>query len=135
MGMDKLASPDAPLTFVFPETRNPSVTCEPRASMTAGCTFALAKASLQTSVDFTAVNTINITEPMKTTNNTAMLKQPSGTNHFQFRFHQFGFAVEEIGGFCSTELFYFEREAFCNRSLSLRSKLDGFSCREAGCRP
>lgn len=47
-----------------------------------------------------------------------MLKQPSGTNHFQFRFHQFGFAVEEIGdGFCSTELFYFEREAPCNRSL------------------
>src|SRR6266568_5315052 len=47
-----------------------------------------------------------------------MLKQPSGTNHFQFRFHQFGFAVGEIGGgFCSTELFYFEREALCNRSL------------------
>ena len=46
-----------------------------------------------------------------------MLKQPSGTNHFQFRFHQFGFAVEEMCGFCSTELFYFEREAPCNRSL------------------
>src|SRR6266700_4614704 len=25
MGMDRLASPDAPLTFVFPETRNPAV--------------------------------------------------------------------------------------------------------------
>ena len=46
-----------------------------------------------------------------------MLKQPSGTNHFQFRFHQFGFGVEEIGGFCSTKLFYFRREAVCNRSL------------------
>jgi hypothetical protein len=47
-----------------------------------------------------------------------MLKQPSGTNHFQFRLHQFGFAVEEIGGgFCSTQLFYFEREDLCNRSL------------------
>src|SRR5436190_24006328 len=70
------------------------------------------------SVDFTALNTIKTTEPTKTTNNTAMLKQPTGTNHFQFRFHQLGFAVEEsCGGFCSIELFYFEGEALCNRSL------------------
>src|SRR5438045_8358408 len=70
------------------------------------------------SVDFTALNTINITEPTKTTNNTAMLKQPRGTNHFQFRFHQFGLGVGETGGaICSTAFFYFEGEAFCNRSL------------------
>jgi hypothetical protein len=58
---------------------------------------------------------INITEQTKTTNNSAMLKQPRGTNHFQCRFHQFGFDVDEIGGgFCSTEFFYFERQALCN---------------------
>ncbi len=34
--MERFASPDAPLTFVFPETRNPTVIGEPRASMTAG---------------------------------------------------------------------------------------------------
>src|SRR5438045_3081027 len=45
--MDKLASPEAPFTFVFPETRNPSVTGEPSTSMTAGCAFALSKACLQ----------------------------------------------------------------------------------------
>ena len=47
-----------------------------------------------------------------------MLKQPRGTNHFQFRFHQFGLGVGETGGaICSTAFFYFEGEAFCNRSL------------------
>jgi hypothetical protein len=40
-------------------------------------------------VDFIALNTINATEPTKATNNTNMLKQPTGTNHFQFRFPQF----------------------------------------------
>jgi hypothetical protein len=126
MGMDRLASPDAPLTFVFPETRKPSVTGEPRASITAGCAFARAKASLYTSVDFTALNTIKSTEPTKTTNNTAILKQPRGTNHFQFRFHQLAFGVGGTGGgICSTEPFYFEREAFCNRSLRCDLSLTG----------
>jgi hypothetical protein len=36
-----------------------------------------------------------------------MLKQPSGTNHFQFRFHQFDLGVGGIGGgVCSIEAFY-----------------------------
>jgi len=43
--MERFVSPDAPLTFVFPETRNPSVMGEPRASITAGFAFAVAKAS------------------------------------------------------------------------------------------
>ena len=30
--MERFVSPDAPLTFVFPETRNPSVMGEPRAN-------------------------------------------------------------------------------------------------------
>jgi hypothetical protein len=47
-----------------------------------------------------------------------MLKQPSGTNHFQFRLHQLAFGVGGIiGGVWSTELFYFEGEALRNRSL------------------
>ena len=44
--MERFASPEAPLTFVFPETRNPSVIGEPRTSMTAGCALARASASL-----------------------------------------------------------------------------------------
>lgn len=56
-----------------------------------------------------------------------MLKQPRGTNHFQFRFRQFGLGTEETGGggVCSTELFYLEREAFCNRSLRSDLRLTG----------
>jgi hypothetical protein len=38
-----------------------------------------------------------------------MLKQPRGTNHFQFRFHQLGLGVRGIaGGSCSTRSFYVE---------------------------
>jgi hypothetical protein len=44
--MERFASPDAPLTFVFPETTNPSLIGEPRASITEGCALARAKASL-----------------------------------------------------------------------------------------
>jgi len=44
-----------------------------------------------------------------------MLKQPSGTNHFQFRFHQFGLSVGGIGGdVWSTEPFYVESQLFGN---------------------
>jgi hypothetical protein len=56
-----------------------------------------------------------MTEPTKATNNSAMLKQPTGTNHFQLRFHQLGFRIGEAGGgVWSTESFYFGREARCN---------------------
>jgi hypothetical protein len=44
--MERLASPDAPFTFVFPETRNPSLIGEPRAPSTAAFSLARAKASL-----------------------------------------------------------------------------------------
>jgi hypothetical protein len=56
-------------------------------------------------VDFIALNTINAIEPTNATNNTNMLKQPSGTNHFQFRFHQLGLGVKGTVGFCCTEPF------------------------------
>src|SRR5438094_4318474 len=93
MGIARLGSPDAAFTFVFPETRNPSLIGEPRASITAGSAFARANASLQTSVDFIALKTITGIDPTKRTNSSATVKQPSGTNHFQFRFHQSGFGV------------------------------------------
>jgi hypothetical protein len=52
------------------------------------------------------------------TNNIAMLRQPSGTNHFQLRFHQFGFGVGGIADvICSTNVFYFECDALCNGFL------------------
>ncbi|PYL39484.1 MAG: hypothetical protein DMF36_05405 [Verrucomicrobia bacterium] len=79
-------------------------------------------------MDFIALNTINAIETTKATNNTNMLKQPTGTNHVQFRFHQFGLGARGIGGgFCSMEFFYVSREAFCNHSLylALRPRLDG----------
>ena len=44
--MERFASPDAPLTFVFPDTKNPSLIGEPRISITEGWTLARAKASL-----------------------------------------------------------------------------------------
>lgn len=44
--MERFVSPDAPLTFVFPETRNPSEMGEPIASITAEFALARAKASL-----------------------------------------------------------------------------------------
>src|SRR5438132_8045226 len=98
MGIDRFASPDAPFTFVLPERRNPSLIGDPRASITEGCACARAKAPLYTSVDFIALNTINAIETTKATNNTNMLKQPTGTNHVQFRFHQFGLGGRGIGG-------------------------------------
>jgi hypothetical protein len=64
---------------------------------------------LYTSLDLTALNTIRTIDPTRTTNNIAMLKQPRGTNHFQFRFHQLGLGVRGIaGGSCSTRPFYVE---------------------------
>jgi hypothetical protein len=101
MGIERLASPDAPFTSVFAETRNPSLIGEPRASITEGCACARAKAFLYTSVDFIALNTIKAIETTKTPNNTNMLKQPTGTNHVQFRFHQLDRGVRGTAGFCS----------------------------------
>jgi len=89
-------------------------------------------------VDFIALNTINAIETTKATNNTNMLKQPTGTNHVQFRFHQLGLGGRGTGGgFCSMEFFYVSRGAFCNHSLylALRSRLDGPSQRHAGWLP
>ena len=39
------------------------------------------EAIYETSVDFTVLNTIKMIEATKTTNNSAMLRQPSETNH------------------------------------------------------
>jgi len=62
-----------------------------------------------------ALNMIKATEPTKATNNSSMVKPPSGTNHRQFRIHQLRFALEGSGGaLCSTELFYFNHQALCN---------------------
>jgi hypothetical protein len=81
-------------------------------------------------VDFIALNTINATEPTKATNNANMLKQPTGTNQFQFRFHQLGLGARGTGGgFCSTESFYFSREAFCNEN-TLTFTLVSDTCRD-----
>jgi hypothetical protein len=55
-----------------------------------------------------------------------MLKQPSGTNHFQFRVHQFALGVGKIGGgVCSTEPFYVEGELVGNLSLRCDLRLTG----------
>jgi hypothetical protein len=59
-----------------------------------------------------------------------MLKQPTGTNQFQFRFHQLGLGVRGTGsGFCSTESFYFIRETFCNEN-TLTFTLVSDTCRD-----
>jgi hypothetical protein len=44
-------------------------------------------------VDFIALKTIKTIDPTNTRNSSATVKQHSGTNHFQFRLHQFGFGV------------------------------------------
>ena len=80
------------------------------------------------------LNKIKMIEATKTTNNSAMLRQPS-ENHFQFRFHQFSFGVGGIGGVCSTQRFYVEAEVLGNESLRLQSKLDAFSGGDTECRP
>src|ERR1700746_488152 len=98
MGIDRLESPVAPFTFVFPETRNPSLIGEPRASITAGSDLARASASLYTSLDFIALKTITSIDPTNRRNSSATLKQPNGTNHFQFSFHQFGLAAAACAG-------------------------------------
>ncbi len=104
------------------------------------CTFTFwtgdGNCQIRFSVDFTALNTITTTEPTKRTNNSAMLKQPSGTNHFQFRFHQLRLGVGETAGcICSTATFV-RRTRTPWQPISLaQSKLDGFICGEAGCRP
>src|SRR5882724_8857955 len=97
IGMARSASPAAPLTFVFPETKNPSLIGEPRASITAGCILALAKASLYGSVDLIALKTIMTIEPTKATRRIKIVRQPVGTNHFQFRVHQLPLASGPVG--------------------------------------
>jgi hypothetical protein len=67
-------------------------------------------------VDFIALKTINAIEPTNATNNANMLRQPAGTNHFQFRIHQLGRGVRGTAGFCSMEPFYFSSGDFCNHS-------------------
>jgi len=58
------------------------------------------------------------TDPAKTTNNAATLKQPTGTNHFQFRVHQFGLGVGTTGAdVCSTGSLYVADEVLGNQSL------------------
>src|SRR4029453_15910040 len=97
MGIERFVSPDAPLTFVFPETRNPSVMGEPRASFTAEFAFAPPKAFLKKPVVW---------------------------------FPQVGFCARGTGrGFCSTESFYFSREAFCNEN-TLTFTLVSDTCRD-----
>lgn len=81
------------------------------------------------------LNKIKMIEATKTTNNSAMLSQPSETNHFQFRFHQFSFGVGGIGGVCSTQRFYVEAAVLGNESFRLQSKLDAFSGGDTECRP
>src|SRR5262245_52772959 len=117
MGIIRLDSPAAPFTFVFPDMKNPSLMGEPRASTTAGSALARANASLYTSVDFIALKTITSIDPTNTRNSSAMLTQPNGTNHFQFRFHQFGFGIAGCVSDWSTGLFYFSDEALCNASV------------------
>jgi hypothetical protein len=39
------------------------------------------------------LKTITSIDPMNTRDIIATVKQPIGTNHFQFRFHQFGLGV------------------------------------------
>lgn len=57
-------------------------------------------------------------EATKTRKNAKIVRQPVGTNHFQFRVHQLDRGLEgRGGGFCSTELFYLDREARCKQSL------------------
>src|SRR5215217_4525863 len=55
--------------------------------------------------------------PTKATNNIKILKQPAGTNHFQFRVQQLERGVRGTAGFCSMERFYFSPEALCNHSF------------------
>jgi len=68
-------------------------------------------------VDFIALKTITSIDPTNARNSSVTPKQPSGTNHFQFRFHQFGFGVGESAGLGSTQFFYSEANGFCNAVL------------------
>jgi len=56
---------------------------------------------------------------MNATKRAIMVKQPVGTNHFQFLVHQLSFDCGGIGGgTCSINLFYFKRREFYNLSYS-----------------
>ena len=79
-------------------------------------------------MDFIALNTINATEPTKAMNNVNVPRQPTGTNHFQFRFHQLGLGVSgTVGGFCSMKSFYFSPEASSNHSFKgYRQRISSF---------
>jgi hypothetical protein len=61
-------------------------------------------------------------------NNVNVPRQPTGTNHFQFRFHQLGLGVSgTVGGFCSMKSFYFSPEAWCNHSFKgYRQRISSF---------
>jgi hypothetical protein len=56
------------------------------------------------------------------------VKQPIGTNHFQFRFHQFGLGIAGCANGESTSFFYFNHKVVGNASFDEdRSKLDAFN--------
>src|SRR5437016_11300916 len=133
IGIPMSASPDGPFTFVLPEVNNPSLIGAPSAATTRRSLFARATASLYASDDFMTLNT---KKTMQTTNSTASamrVRQPVGTNHFQFRCHQFrrggcdvsggGGGVGELGSiasFCPSA--NFESSNFCLSSFSVNRR-------------
>src|SRR5256885_5202486 len=83
------ASPDGPFTFVLPEANIPSLIGVPSAATTRWSLFARATAILYASDDFMTLKTKKTIHATNSTVIAMSVRQPVGTNHFQFRCHQF----------------------------------------------
>src|SRR5438105_9479343 len=88
IGIARSASPEAPFTFVDPDGTKPSRIGVPSAVTTRSSFWARESAVLYASDDFRTLKTKKKMQTTKMTPSTMNVKQPVGTNHFQFRDHQ-----------------------------------------------
>src|SRR6267378_5582559 len=91
--IERSALPEAPLVSMLPLTKNPASIGSPSNRFTSSFAFALSRASLYGSDDLMAPKAsskMSVPPPQQTTMG---VRQPTGTTHFQFRFHQDGFGA------------------------------------------
>src|SRR5437899_11417635 len=95
-GMVTSALPELPFNEMLPETSNPGLSGVPSVSATSGLRSACATACRTTSELRKAANTTPTIPATNRTHKRKIVPQPTGTNHFQLRDHQFCGCDDEV---------------------------------------
>ena len=90
------AAPEPPVTLILPDTNQPLSIGSPSASTTAAWLRARSTAISTTSDDPIVAKTPTTSPPTAKRGTTMTARQPSGTNHFQFRDHQFALSLTAL---------------------------------------